>query len=339
MMSAYELGDNISVHFNVGSRKHSRGHFTFKIEKIENGSFVASVTHEQNTKVQDDTGALYYVVAVILIYGCSILMMIASYIRKNNSDRGLGRYLKEMAYVRKRETQMQLLAATAKAVNLSSKRNVDEDQLPGSSGRKLSSVSETSHEFYRSDLGQEWESKTQYHLLTPTPSPGRTPGNSPSSLSTSPVFTDFPKQHGSKPKKKNPHVVKWICETDTETESEVENRYLLTSSRSLNVSPQEYLSASQFQIVSPQSNRRIQNERPSVIVTPSNSPELVRSSHRSKCLPNSPSVSSREEENNWSNRSSLSLKGGNNEQTLTTHTSTLGITNIVPNCNIRISSV
>jgi len=32
---------------------------------------------------QDDVGALYYVVAVILIYGCSILMMIASYVRKN----------------------------------------------------------------------------------------------------------------------------------------------------------------------------------------------------------------------------------------------------------------
>jgi len=34
-------------------------------------------------RIQDDVGALYYVVAVILIYGCSILMMIASYIRKN----------------------------------------------------------------------------------------------------------------------------------------------------------------------------------------------------------------------------------------------------------------
>ena len=34
-------------------------------------------------RIEDDVGALYYVVAVILIYGCSILMMIASYIRKN----------------------------------------------------------------------------------------------------------------------------------------------------------------------------------------------------------------------------------------------------------------
>ena len=50
----------------------------------------------------DNIGALCYVVVIILLYACSILMMIASYIRKNKEDRRLKRYLKEMAFVRKR---------------------------------------------------------------------------------------------------------------------------------------------------------------------------------------------------------------------------------------------
>jgi len=85
----------------------SEGVFTFRVEQTDNGSLVASLHREVANqtltsltagsgyynryrhryhhfeRIQDDVGALYYVVAVILIYGCSILMMIASYIRKN----------------------------------------------------------------------------------------------------------------------------------------------------------------------------------------------------------------------------------------------------------------
>lgn len=91
--------------------------FTFKFEQNENGSFVVSVFQESHRSIhqQDDVGALYYVVAVILIYGCSILMMIASYIRKNKVDRRLNRYLKEMANVRKRERRMTLMSTAAAA--------------------------------------------------------------------------------------------------------------------------------------------------------------------------------------------------------------------------------
>lgn len=67
---------------------------------------------------KDDLGALYYVVAVILIYGCSIVMMIASYIRKNKDDRRLKRCLKEMAFVRKRELHMSIMWAATKAATL-----------------------------------------------------------------------------------------------------------------------------------------------------------------------------------------------------------------------------
>jgi len=40
---------------------------------------------------QSSIGALYYVIAVVLIYGFSIILMIGSQIRKNKHDRGLSR--------------------------------------------------------------------------------------------------------------------------------------------------------------------------------------------------------------------------------------------------------
>ena len=102
----------------MAGRKHSHGSLSFHIEQNENGSLFASVVHEPHRPPQDDVGALYYVVVVIFIYGCSILMMIASYIRKNKIDQKLNRYLKEMANVRKREQQMQLFQAARKAAEV-----------------------------------------------------------------------------------------------------------------------------------------------------------------------------------------------------------------------------
>lgn len=46
---------------------------------------------------EDNLGALYYVVAVLFIYGLSIVMMIASHIRKNKQDSQLRTYLKVRA--------------------------------------------------------------------------------------------------------------------------------------------------------------------------------------------------------------------------------------------------
>lgn len=79
--------------------------------------------------IKDDLGALYYVVAVIVIYGFSIVMMIASYIRKNKDDRRLKRYLQEMAFVRKRDRHMALMWAATKAANL--RRNALTPSLAG----------------------------------------------------------------------------------------------------------------------------------------------------------------------------------------------------------------
>lgn len=99
----------------MDNKRHMHGSFTFKVEQSDNGSFVASIIQETKRREDDDVGALYYVIVVIMIYGCSILMMIASYIRKNNMDRKLNRYIKEMANVRKRERQFQMFTAAKKA--------------------------------------------------------------------------------------------------------------------------------------------------------------------------------------------------------------------------------
>ena len=73
----------------------------------ENETFVAVV--DTVRKDADDIGALYYVVAVVLIYGLSIVMMIASHIRKNKQDNQLRTYIKEMAMLRKTDRREKLV--------------------------------------------------------------------------------------------------------------------------------------------------------------------------------------------------------------------------------------
>ena len=72
-----------------------------------NGSYVADFTHLHRRK--DDLGALYYVIAVIFIYGFSIILMIASHVRKNKMDTKLRHYTKEIAKVRKSERRLQCI--------------------------------------------------------------------------------------------------------------------------------------------------------------------------------------------------------------------------------------
>ncbi|XP_053395427.1 uncharacterized protein LOC128555816 [Mercenaria mercenaria] len=79
----------------------------FRIQATDNETYVAIVdTREAD---YDNIGALYYVVAVVLIYGLSIVMMIASHIRRNKQDGQLRSYLKEMAILRKKNRREKLL--------------------------------------------------------------------------------------------------------------------------------------------------------------------------------------------------------------------------------------
>ena len=49
----------------------------------------------------DDTGALYYVIAVVLMYGCSIVLMIGSSIKKSKNDNGVRKYMKDLDKIKR----------------------------------------------------------------------------------------------------------------------------------------------------------------------------------------------------------------------------------------------
>jgi hypothetical protein len=90
--------------FNSSSLAMTLHQFDFHLEvrQLDNGSFMAIITGPENVSStslldarrqadKNATGALCYVIAIILIYGLSIIIMIASQIRKNKHDSGVAR--------------------------------------------------------------------------------------------------------------------------------------------------------------------------------------------------------------------------------------------------------
>jgi len=85
--------------------------YRLRVQRLLNGSLVATLTGPRNMSAaalvldtassmtsttsslssQSSIGALYYVIAVVLIYGFSIILMIGSQIRKNKHDKGVSR--------------------------------------------------------------------------------------------------------------------------------------------------------------------------------------------------------------------------------------------------------
>ncbi|CAG5133770.1 unnamed protein product [Candidula unifasciata] len=100
------------------------GKLTIRLHKAtsDNNTWIGVI--DDGISASDDSlGALYYVVAVILIYGMSIVMMIASHIRKNKQDNQLRNYLKEMAKLRKDDRRDQVLS---KMTDLAMRRQQEE---------------------------------------------------------------------------------------------------------------------------------------------------------------------------------------------------------------------
>ena len=81
--------------------KYTRMH----VEKISNNTWHAKIIEiindtssngsTFNEKVYDDQGALYYVVAVVFIYGISIILMIGPQALRKQSDGGIAKYIEE----------------------------------------------------------------------------------------------------------------------------------------------------------------------------------------------------------------------------------------------------
>ncbi|KAK6179370.1 hypothetical protein SNE40_011751 [Patella caerulea] len=83
------------------------GNLKLRILSEKNQSWVGYIEDPRDR--YDESGALYYVVAVVMIYGLSIVMMIASHIRKNKQDSHLRIYLKEMAVLRKNDRREKIM--------------------------------------------------------------------------------------------------------------------------------------------------------------------------------------------------------------------------------------
>ena len=91
--------------------------FRFRIDKMDNRTLIATVvgddamrnvSYDKTDKPeQDDIGAFYYVIAVLLLYGFSIVLMIGSLVKRNKYDNGLSKYMKDMDKVKRLERRQE----------------------------------------------------------------------------------------------------------------------------------------------------------------------------------------------------------------------------------------
>lgn len=197
-----------------------------RVKKLNNGTFLATLLGRQEMgnlsdlndifpktrRESDPAGALYYVVAVILMYGFSIILMIGSLIRKNKQDQQAHVYLKDMTKVRRLEkkletnktrlvmqhvhtsqTKVKQLQGTAKSAHSDALALIKapEDGLLGEPGLMVRSTSGTSAV---SAGGSEWSfgpaedeeraGADAFNTLVPY-----SVGSAPASLSSSPLLS------------------------------------------------------------------------------------------------------------------------------------------------------
>ncbi|ESO86717.1 hypothetical protein LOTGIDRAFT_166990 [Lottia gigantea] len=97
------------------------GNLKLRILSEKNESWVGYIEDPRDR--YDESGALFYVVAVVMIYGLSIVMMIASHIRKNKQDSHLRIYLKEMAVLRKNDRREKIMEQVNSIASTSCKKS------------------------------------------------------------------------------------------------------------------------------------------------------------------------------------------------------------------------
>ncbi|CAD5119728.1 DgyrCDS8326 [Dimorphilus gyrociliatus] len=93
-----------------GLKTFGENGFEMRIRNIGNETFIASIKESFNTtenqvyKRNDDaSGALYYVCAVIVIYGFGIILMIASVINKGKHDKSIYKYIADLDNLKRLE--------------------------------------------------------------------------------------------------------------------------------------------------------------------------------------------------------------------------------------------
>ena len=100
---------------------------------------VLPVSGCDNSKEYDATGALYYVVVVIFVFGFSIVLMIASSVKKTRNktyDTAVSKYMKDMVIIKRQERREEKfkfrMAMEQRRKKKCSLTFVPQDSLPGS---------------------------------------------------------------------------------------------------------------------------------------------------------------------------------------------------------------
>jgi len=90
-----------SVEFQLRIQRTFNGSLVAMLTGLHNASSASFVLEDSSSSMtsksssyssQSSIGALYYVIAVVVIYGFSIILMIGSQIRKNKHDKGISRF-------------------------------------------------------------------------------------------------------------------------------------------------------------------------------------------------------------------------------------------------------
>ena len=145
------------------------------IHKLENGTFIAKIHQpvdifnttrfNSTTDDYDSKGALVYVCAVIFIYGFSIILMIASLIKKSMSDHGVSKYMKDIDRVRqiaRRQEKFKTRLAMQKKhgrISLASDR-----KHKGHTSRRLAETFFAQCESHRKNLSDKRSRSVNYAL-------------------------------------------------------------------------------------------------------------------------------------------------------------------------------
>ena len=73
---------------------------SLSVSQLDNFPLVFNASDTTEATAYDDKGALYYVIAVIFIYGFSIVLMIGSTVKRKDHDDGVHNYLNGLEKIR-----------------------------------------------------------------------------------------------------------------------------------------------------------------------------------------------------------------------------------------------
>ena len=111
---------------------------SLSISQLDNFPLVFNASDTTEATAYDDKGALYYVIAVIFIYGFSIVLMIGSTVKRKDHDDGVHNYLNGLEKIRMLEWRQEKFKIRQLILGSDKAKVVVVPPKPAKSSRKLS---------------------------------------------------------------------------------------------------------------------------------------------------------------------------------------------------------